>query len=282
MRCKVALESLKTFERTLKVVVTENWKIDWIYECEDSKTTFNIKMIKTKLGRFNALFKGRHEIIFETGTKGIETLATCENYKEQPVILYRGLPYETNKGYKNAVYINYTYIEDSKTILKSKLQLKHQIQNISNIKLGLEKVVATGSDKFKGSRECLESFKVNRSVALVAGKPREFLKYLIVIGQFDKKAILARISNLEFVEIWMFDQHACAERINLENLMKSQGHLMNREEMNMKACRSAIKFGDELDIAQQETIIKELETCQEPFHCAHGRPTCWLLAKLKK
>lgn len=279
MRCKVALESLKIFERTLKVVAIENCNIDWIYECEDSKTRFNMNMIKTKLGRFNALFKGKHDIIFETGHKGIETLATCENYKEHPVVLYKGLPFESNNVHKNAIYINYSDI-DIKEPIQHKTSV-NQSHRIPNVKLGLRGLVEGRADKFKGTRESLESFKAVNSVACAAGQSRDFLKDLIVLGQFDKKAILAKRLTPTFEEIWMFDQHACSERINLENLMNSHLNL-SLDDMNMKACKSAIKFGDELDFSQQETIIKKLEQCQEPFHCAHGRPTCWLLAKLKK
>ena len=235
-------------------------------------------MIKTKAGRCNALFKGKHQIIFETGVKGIETLATCENFKEHPIVLYRGLPYETTtKKLKNTFYINYSNLDDTATKLKTPVQ-QQQSQKKG---LSLRGVVEARCDQFKGTREYLESFKVNNITINVPGQSREFLKDLIVIGQFDKKAILAKRSTIEFEEIWMFDQHACAERINLENLMKSECKL-SLEEMKMKACRSAIKFGDELEFPQQERIIKQLENCKEPFHCAHGRTTCWLLAKLKK
>ena len=115
----------------------------------------------------------------------------------------------------------------------------------------------------------------------VTGQSRDFIKDLTVIGQFDKKAILAkRTGNDGSKEIWMFDQHACVERINLEKLKTEL--TMTREEMNMKACRTAVKFGDSLTLSEQEEIIKNLEKCNEPFHCAHGRPTCWFLVKLKQ
>lgn len=239
-------------------------------------------MIKTKPGRYNALFKEKHKIIFETGCKGIETLAKCENFKEHPIVLYRGLPYETTKTLKNVFYVNYSDIDGAAIKPKSPvLQSQKKLVTIPKQGPRLRGVIEARFDQFKGTRECLEPFIVTNMTTRVPGQSREFLKDLIVIGQFDKKTILAKRWTLEFEEIWMFDQHACSERINLEKLMKSDCKL-NLEEMNMKACRSAIKFGDDLEIYQQETIIKQLENCQEPFHCAHGRPTCWLLAKLKK
>lgn len=48
-------------------------------------------------------------------------------------------------------------------------------------------------------------------------------------------------------------------------------------------------FGDSLSISQSRKLITSLSKCQNPFHCAHGRPAvCFILnanalhAKLKK
>lgn len=286
MRCKLALDGLKKFEKILKVVIIENCNIDWIYDCDDSKTHFVVKMMKTKLGRCLTLFKGKYQIIFEPTSKGIETIATCEKYKEEPIILLKGLPHEGMKtlNLKNVIYVNYNSI-DEQISANPKAQPKmkqNQVKTVSKKTELLRGAVEASSEIFKGVRESLDAFKVDNNRTLnVPGQSRDFLKDLRVIGQFDKKAILAKRSVPEFDEIWMFDQHACAERINLETLMRSSPNL-SRDEMNMKACRSAIKFGDQIDLFQQEEIIKQLEKCQEPFHCAHGRPTCWLLAKIRK
>lgn len=40
-----------------------------------------------------------------------------------------------------------------------------------------------------------------------------------------------------------------------------------------KACRSAIKFGDELTKEQCIKLIENLSNCMFPFQCAHGRPS---------
>merc|ERR1712087_568776 len=48
-----------------------------------------------------------------------------------------------------------------------------------------------------------------------------------------------------------------------------------------KACRSAIKFGDELDVKQMNCLLKQLAGCRLPFQCAHGRPTLFPIADLK-
>lgn len=40
-----------------------------------------------------------------------------------------------------------------------------------------------------------------------------------------------------------------------------------------KACRTAIKFGDELSKHQCDTLLQQLSSCMFPFQCAHGRPS---------
>lgn len=39
------------------------------------------------------------------------------------------------------------------------------------------------------------------------------------------------------------------------------------------ACRKSVKAGKELSIVQMEKIIRNLEVCDKPFSCPHGRPT---------
>ena len=164
--------------------------------------------------------------------------------------------------------INFKRIKDQK---QSKLIFKGSLISAQNDKT------------FKGTRGTIEAFKIDeQSRTEISGQSRDFLKDLKVIGQFDFKGILAQRNCKEFHEIWMFDQHACAERINLEKLIHENGTKINynRDEMNMKACRSAVKFGDKLTKSEQEEILTKLSNCLEPFHCAHGRLTCWLLARI--
>lgn len=42
--------------------------------------------------------------------------------------------------------------------------------------------------------------------------------------------------------------------------------------INSKACRGAIMFGDELDLATMNDMVNKLGRCRLPFQCAHGRP----------
>ena len=39
------------------------------------------------------------------------------------------------------------------------------------------------------------------------------------------------------------------------------------------ACRAAVMAGDELNTGQIQQILSDLEKCEHPFTCPHGRPT---------
>lgn len=54
------------------------------------------------------------------------------------------------------------------------------------------------------------------------------------------------------------------------------------EVINSKACRSAIMFGDLLEMKDMQNMVKSLHRCQLPFQCAHGRPTITPLVDLSK
>ena len=41
----------------------------------------------------------------------------------------------------------------------------------------------------------------------------------------------------------------------------------------MMACKASIKAGDPISMEEMKTLIERLKTCENPFNCAHGRPT---------
>ena len=41
----------------------------------------------------------------------------------------------------------------------------------------------------------------------------------------------------------------------------------------MVACKSSIKANHPLDVESARALVKELATCENPYSCAHGRPT---------
>lgn len=53
------------------------------------------------------------------------------------------------------------------------------------------------------------------------------------------------------------------------------------EIFNSKACRSAIMFGDQLTKTECCLLLKNLANCQQPFQCAHGRPSLVPVSEIK-
>ena len=49
----------------------------------------------------------------------------------------------------------------------------------------------------------------------------------------------------------------------------------NREQQRVQAhvCRAAIKANDRIQSMEIRSLLNELETCENPFTCPHGRPT---------
>ena len=39
------------------------------------------------------------------------------------------------------------------------------------------------------------------------------------------------------------------------------------------ACKASVKAGDRIQREQMDTILDELLTLDNPYHCPHGRPT---------
>jgi len=63
----------------------------------------------------------------------------------------------------------------------------------------------------------------------------------------------------------------------VEEIIHMKGKLSIKEMkdrvMNMIACRSAIKANEEITDDRARRLIKELDRCENPFSCCHGRPT---------
>ncbi|PIR55543.1 hypothetical protein COU74_00190 [Candidatus Peregrinibacteria bacterium CG10_big_fil_rev_8_21_14_0_10_36_19] len=50
-----------------------------------------------------------------------------------------------------------------------------------------------------------------------------------------------------------------------------QGHI--EEILTYMSCRSAIKFGQKLNLPEMEALIKQMDGLERPYTCPHGRPT---------
>jgi DNA mismatch repair protein MutL len=59
--------------------------------------------------------------------------------------------------------------------------------------------------------------------------------------------------------------------INKKAPSKLQGK--TEEIINYMACRSAIKFGQSLELSEMQSLIYQMEKLKRPYTCPHGRPT---------
>jgi len=50
------------------------------------------------------------------------------------------------------------------------------------------------------------------------------------------------------------------------------------EVINYLSCHRSIRGGDDLSLRNIRNLLKELSSCEDPFHCAHGRPTLRFLS----
>ncbi len=51
------------------------------------------------------------------------------------------------------------------------------------------------------------------------------------------------------------------------------------EELIMRACKHAVKAGDQLSASEAMSLITQLDTCDNPLTCPHGRPTTIRMSK---
>lgn len=64
----------------------------------------------------------------------------------------------------------------------------------------------------------------------------------------------------DMIDIWMKDQVVNEEKLR---------HLA----IATMACHSSIRFHRSLTMEEMKQVILDLEKCEQPFHCPHGRPT---------
>ena len=58
---------------------------------------------------------------------------------------------------------------------------------------------------------------------------------------------------------------------NIEEIKNN--YELKGEKFASMACRAAIKANDKIQTIEIQTLLNELETCENPFTCPHGRPT---------
>jgi len=61
-----------------------------------------------------------------------------------------------------------------------------------------------------------------------------------------------------------------------------RGTILPNIQQSLIILKGAVKFGDSLTPSDCKNLIKRLQTCQNPFVCAHGRPSIVPLLHLQK
>lgn len=64
----------------------------------------------------------------------------------------------------------------------------------------------------------------------------------------------------DMIDIWEKDKEICLEKLR-------------KHAISTMACHSSIRFNRSLTLEEMKQVIKDLEKCEQPFHCPHGRPT---------
>lgn len=134
---------------------------------------------------------------------------------------------------------------------------------------------------FKNCKLFLEGVKISQQLEVIKNKPVKYLRKrnadninlskLLLVGQFNNEFIVFSNSY----EIFVVDQHGLHERILYEQFKKK----FEDKEAKSKACRNAIKFGNNLKFKIMHFLLNELKKCKHPFICAHGRP---IILKIKQ
>lgn len=89
---------------------------------------------------------------------------------------------------------------------------------------------------------------------------------------FGKDTLLVRS-----VPLWMkdVDETAFLQDLldNFKNEITSSYAKMEKKKIATIACHHSIRFNRSLTIDEMKEVVRQLEQCENPYHCPHGRPT---------
>lgn len=64
---------------------------------------------------------------------------------------------------------------------------------------------------------------------------------------------------------------------NFRNDTESRYGKMEKKKIATMACHRSIRFNRSLTMAEMQEVVRQLGTCENPYHCPHGRPTFIIL-----
>ncbi|WP_448583383.1 DNA mismatch repair endonuclease MutL [Thermocrinis sp.] len=112
----------------------------------------------------------------------------------------------------------------------------------------------------EGKVKELISELLKKQIAYIPSLAQEKCEYRVepeLVGIIENTILVVRwMESLYFI-----DQHLLSERINYEMGLSSD-----------RACKTAIKAGEKLSLAQVKSLLKEWARLDNPHTCPHGRP----------
>jgi DNA mismatch repair protein MutL len=117
------------------------------------------------------------------------------------------------------------------------------------------------------------------NLELAAGQARLLTEYLPIINKIGFQVELFGVDTFRIRAIPAFlgqIDPAAAIRVVVEDFEEDEAPLQSELEARLVAriCkRAAVKGGQTLSKDEQEALVRDLEACQSPRSCPHGRPT---------
>lgn len=94
----------------------------------------------------------------------------------------------------------------------------------------------------------------------------------IIFEEFGTNSVVVRE-----IPGWMNGSDEFALLTNLLEYLKTDKKLdiveLRKKAIETKACHQSIRFNRPLQTIEMVEVIRQLEVCEQPFHCPHGRPT---------
>ena len=146
-------------------------------------------------------------------------------------------------------------------------------QHAAHERVLFEKVSRETSEKTPQSQALLEPVAVELSPSqeeMVQASMELLEKYGFVLDPFGERAYLLRALPTVVGNI-----SPAKALVEVLDLMAYEGLLKEREEALAAsiACHSAVRAGMGLTQMQMEELVRQLESCDNPHTCPHGRPT---------
>ena len=66
---------------------------------------------------------------------------------------------------------------------------------------------------------------------------------------------------------------------NFRNERKSSYAKMEKKKIATMACHHSIRFNRALTMDEMREVVRQLDACDNPYHCPHGRPTFVILSE---